>query len=148
MAATARGFVPPSDWPELEAARVAHERALEEHMSEESRRQEARAQERALQEHLATVQKSQRQAKDEATKVVKRATIDALRVVAEHGEAWLAKIAAERAEALAEADEHRAALEAAEARARKDERLEAWIKQAMTASVPQPFGADAGPVAA
>lgn len=138
-AVTRPGFVPPSPWAELEAARVAHARAIEEHVSEQARRQDARSQERQLQEHLKAVQESQRQAREEATKAVKGAAIAALQVVAERGEEWLAQIAEERAVALAEADEHRAALEAAEARAHSNDAIEAWLQQALSESMPQPF---------
>lgn len=138
-AVTRPGFVPPSPWEELEAVRVAHERALEEHVSEQARRQDARSQERQLQEHLKAVQESQRQARQEATKAVKGAAIAALQVVAERGEEWLAQIAEERAVALAEAAEHRAALEAAEARAHSNDAIEAWLRQALSDTSPQPF---------
>lgn len=56
-------------------------------------------QEQQLREHLEAVQASKRASKEEATKAVEAATIEALRVVAEHGGAWLAKIAADRADA-------------------------------------------------
>lgn len=145
-AAMRPGFVPPSPWEELEAARVAHESALVEHAGRGARRQKARAEEARLKETLDVIHKERREIEAEATAAVKQSAIVALGVVAEHGEAWLAKIATERAAALEEADEHRAALEAAEARAHKHDAVEAWIKQAMTASVPQPFDADAAPV--
>ncbi|HUR86337.1 MAG TPA: hypothetical protein VMY78_13430 [Solirubrobacteraceae bacterium] len=132
-------FVPQSLWPELEAAREAHERALEEHAGDTKRRQDARQQERQLQEHLAAVQTAQRDARRDADRAVKHATGEALKVVAEHGEAWLAEIAEARAAALAECEELRERLQAAEARAHKDDAVEAWIQRALTSSVPQPF---------
>ena len=139
-AVTRSGFVPASPWEELEAARVAHESALEEYAGREARRRETAAEEARLKETLDAIHAAKRETEAEATKAVKQSAIAALQVVSERGEAWLAQIADERAAALAEADEHRAALEAAEARAHKHDAVEAWLKQAMSSTVPQPFG--------
>lgn len=139
-AASRPDFVPPTPWPELEAARAAHERALEEHSGVEGRRREAAVEERQLQAHLKSVQEAKRNAEAEATAAVKRSAIDALRVVAEHGPAWLEQIEAERAAALQECDELRAALQAAEARAHQHDGVEAWLQQALSEGAPQPFG--------
>jgi hypothetical protein len=137
--------VPASEFPELEAARAAHETALEEHVSAKAKRTQNREQERQLHEHLAAVQQAQRETHRESEKVVKQAALEALGVVAEHADEWLAKIAAERAEALAEHDDLLARANAAKARAHKNDAVESWLKQAASENVPQPFKA---PVAA
>lgn len=134
------GFVPPTDWAELEAAREAHERALEEHSGIEARRRAAAAEERQLQEHLKSVQAAKRAADEDARNAVKKSAIAALQVVAERGPDWLEQIAAERAAALRECDELRAALAAAEARAHRNDPVEAWLNQALSQANPQPFG--------
>lgn len=143
--AAARPFVPATEFPELEAARAAHEAALEEHLSANAKRRQNREQELQLQEHLAAVQQAQRDARRESDKAVKAATIAALGVVAEHADAWLARIAAERTEALAEHDELLARANEAKSRAHANDHVEAWLRQAASENVPQPFKA---PVAA
>ncbi|MGH2899911.1 MAG: hypothetical protein ACRDMZ_14650 [Solirubrobacteraceae bacterium] len=137
---TAAGFVPRSAWPELEAAREAHERALEEHRSEQARRQHTRTEERQLQEHLAAVQQAKREARDSAKRACDKTVSDALAVVADRGAAWLEEIATARAEALNEHAELLARAAEAEARAHKDDALVAWILQVSSSSVPQPSG--------
>lgn len=138
-AVTRAGFVPPSPYEELEAVRAAHESAVEQYSGRQARRQETAAEEARLKETLDAIHKAKRETEAEATAAVKRSAIQALQVVAEHGEAWLAQIEAERAAALAECDELRAALAEAEARARKDDKVEAWLRQALSESSPQPF---------
>ena len=138
-AATQPGFVPPSRWEELEAARAAHESALEQYSGRQARRQETAAEEARLKQTLDAIYKAKRETEAEATAAVKRSAIEALQVVAERGEEWLAQIAEERAVALAEADEHRAALEAAEARAHSNDAIEAWLRQALSETSPRPF---------
>ena len=141
VAATKPNFVPPSDFPELEEARRRHEETLEEHAGIAKRRADAAKEEAQLREHLDAVQASKRAANKEAQDAVKNATIKALEVVAEHGEEWLAKIAAEREEALAERDELLAKAAEAEARANKDNALAAWLEQTASSPVPAPFSA-------
>jgi len=132
-------FVPTTAWPELEAAREHHERALEEHRSVQAKRQKARDEERQLQEHLAAVQQAKQEREKDARQALKESVAEAVRAVAENGEAWLAQITAERAEAFAERDVLLAQAAEAEARAHKHDGVEAWLLKAQS-SVPQPFG--------
>ena len=132
-------FVPTTAWPELEAAREHHERALEEHRSVQAKRQKARDEERQLQEHLAAVQQAKQESENDARQALKEAAGEAVRAVAENGETWLAQIASERAEALAERDALLAQAAEAEARSHKHDGVEAWLLKAQS-SVPQPFG--------
>ena len=138
-AASKPGFVPPSPYEELEAARAAHESAVEQYKGRQARRQQVAAEEARLKETLDAIHQAKRETEAEATAAVKRSAIKALRVVAEHGESWLAQIEAERAAALAECDELRAALADAEARARKDDKMEAWLRQALSEASPRAF---------
>ncbi len=134
-------FLPPeTPWEELEAAREAHERALEEHAGIEARRRTAAEEERQLQEHLKSVQAAKQAADEEARTAVKHSALGALQVVAERGEEWLAQIAEERAAALAEHEELLAQAAAAKERAHQHDAVEAWLQQAMSSSTPQPFG--------
>lgn len=137
------GFVPLSDYPELEAAREAHERAVEEHRGVDARRRQAREEERKLREHLASVQAGKHEVEQAAKKQVKGALIDALGVVGEHGETWLRQIATERAAALEEREVLLAKASALEIQAHRNDHLEVWLHKTMTSSVPRAFRADA-----
>lgn len=139
VASTRPGFVPRTPWPELEAAREAHEKAIEEHASEEARRQRDRQQERELEAHLAAVRRAQQEAREVADTECKAAVRDALGVVRERGDKWLAEIEAARAAALQECAKLRARADELEAQAHENDDVEAWIRQALEGSVPQPF---------
>jgi hypothetical protein len=139
LVVTTKPFVPPSEFAELEAARATHEQALEEYRGREARRVAQREEERQLQEHLQRVQEAKQEAKRDGDKALRNTVKQALRVVADHGPEWLQTIAEERAAALAERDEHLAKAAEAEARAYKNNAVEAWLLQASTETVPQPF---------
>ena len=157
-------FVPATGWPELEAARTRHERALDEiraARAEEARMKDRHKAARAQEAKAAGARildgeapaghgaEDARRAEVDAMgarlraawRASEQAIAEALGVLEEHGEAWAAEIAAKRAAALAEREELLAKAAALEATANADDRLERWITQARTVPTPQPFGA-------
>ena len=162
-----RPFVPATEWPELEEARVRHERALAE--MRDARREEAlvtgrhRAQQaqelkaaagRVLDGSAAVdpamSEDARRRELDAISLRLKAArlalhdaVLAALQVVEEHPE-WSEEIVARRAAAEAERAELLAQAEAAKVRAHSEDHMAQWLHQAATKAAPQPYR-EAGP---
>lgn len=159
-------FVPVTEWPELEEARVRHERALGE--MRDARREEGLIAGRHRAQHAAAVKaaagrvldgeapvdpaaiEDERRREVDAISVrlqaaqiaLSDAVFAALRIVEAHPE-WAEQIAGRRAAALAERKELLAKAEAVNVRAHAEDHMGRWLEQAATKSSPQPFR-DAG----